>query len=431
MSKENEHNLNTSNSGNTRKLWVDEAREPERKRETKRRGDGERRREDSDKRTDGRSDFEGRDPSERKLWTDDKREQFKKDRDGRTRALWIGDKENRKAKHSTREEKDWDILLFNMFPTNAHKRPQPIKLLDQQFKFTDSAPKLLSESAGSFVVGVLGRKGVGKSTIISSLSNFKKQKASSNWIDLLRLPEGIMLLDSPPILHSKDNTQSAKTALFMLSVCHIVILVAEKHDLPMLNFIKRVNDLKTSLNQQGSKKQDLFTKSQFEPHLVYVVNKQDVTLSLYNNIKTDYQQIFESTSIITQNSIPKQSLIATLEQDETYDFNQEQILFHNVESSSSISEIVLEDIKEEEVTKTPNLFLLPDKNDHGWICERFETALQNFTNQIKGFPRMTTFGSRTSFNISEKEWFQIATGIHEKITLFEMTWPKAFEISEE
>ncbi|KAJ3254123.1 smg-9, nonsense mediated mRNA decay factor [Boothiomyces macroporosus] len=410
-----------TDSGTPRKLWVDESRESERRpREIKRREDGERKRDEL-----RFQETETREQAERKLWVDDKKDSLKKDR---TKTLWNGDMEGRKRERTnTKEEKDWDILLFNMFPTNAHKRPPPIKLFDSKLKIIDVNPKNLSENTGSFVIGVLGRKGVGKSGITSSLLSMKKPKGTGIGVDLHVLPEGLMVIEAPPILNEQDNIQHTKMALFLLSVCHIIVLVADKHDLELLNYIKRVDELKSAIDQRDSKKDNLFSNTQYRPHLVYVLNKQEASLNLYNSVKTDFHQILDHSNMVIKNSLPKQSLIITLEQDETYDFNQEQILFHNVESSSNISDIPLEETKEEEINDLPNIILLPDKNDEGWVCERFETALQNFTNQLKGFPRMTTFGGKTSFSTSEKEWFAIAKAANEKINLFEMTWPKAFE----
>ncbi|KAJ3412235.1 smg-9, nonsense mediated mRNA decay factor [Chytridiales sp. JEL 0842] len=174
-----------------------------------------------------------------------------------------------------------------------------LKLIDANLKPpTDSSNilKWLSDLPGCYIIGVIGRKGVGKSTILNYLasnpsgvfptspsnssaspgfgkpmSSFGSSQGPSGsrlshigttlGVDLHLTPENIVLLDCQPLSSlrtSAPKTPSASGSLiegggllvpeqlgvFMLSVCHVLLVVSEGRDDELWGFLRRVEAVK-------------------------------------------------------------------------------------------------------------------------------------------------------------------------------------------
>lgn len=157
---------------------------------------------------------------------------------------------------------------INQFNTSVHARlspsnhmKTPCKLLDDNLQFMDTFDQFLSDTNDSYVViGVLGKKGVGKSTLMSLISGcddtclFKPStehetaQHKTNGIDCFITKERTILLDIQPMLSasilektSDSNKkgmefkyhenyiqiQSIELACFCLSVCNVVVLMED------------------------------------------------------------------------------------------------------------------------------------------------------------------------------------------------------------
>ncbi|EGF82952.1 hypothetical protein BATDEDRAFT_85674 [Batrachochytrium dendrobatidis JAM81] len=159
--------------------------------------------------------------------------------------------------------------LAKLFPSLfRHSTPTAVKLINKTKIQPEAAFKILSDYPGCFVIGVLGRAGTGKSTVLSGLAGSNPFPIGSNasdgldptslhdsagqklGIDLFVTPERVILLDTQAILQSSassqypsspdmdiadDNqkldpstqTESSKLALFLMSVCHVILLVSD------------------------------------------------------------------------------------------------------------------------------------------------------------------------------------------------------------
>ncbi|KAK7862452.1 hypothetical protein R5R35_001354 [Gryllus longicercus] len=178
----------------------------------------------------------------------------------------------------------------------------PVKLLDETLQLSDAALEFLVEQPDFVVVGLLGAQGVGKSTVASLLASGGDPTASlrkplfrvhgqeqfeygthcTNGIDMLVTSGRMIILDSQPLLSasimdklilqegkkfgpgppgstggggapdfsSTENTvevQSLQQAAFLLSVCHIVILVQDwAFDPNIVRFLQTAEMLKPS-----------------------------------------------------------------------------------------------------------------------------------------------------------------------------------------
>ncbi|KAJ3380450.1 smg-9, nonsense mediated mRNA decay factor [Entophlyctis sp. JEL0112] len=142
---------------------------------------------------------------------------------------------------------------------------------------------VLSDAPGSYIIGVLGRKGVGKSTIMNLFANPAaapgpssstrgapasfpfNTKTTTRGVDMHSTGDGLVLLDTQPLIlsHTKkkrvvdtENTPAAvnlseRLALFMFSVCHVIIVVysgSSLRDDELWAFLRKVEAEKCRLD---------------------------------------------------------------------------------------------------------------------------------------------------------------------------------------
>ncbi|KAI8816776.1 uncharacterized protein EV422DRAFT_544735 [Fimicolochytrium jonesii] len=114
------------------------------------------------------------------------------------------------------------------------------KLVDQYFRFqtSEAIHRSLSEIPGSFIVGVIGPRDSGKSTLVSHFLNPTASPSSqlpTAGIDLHITPERVVILDSQSLvghtpstqqLGRQDTMESIRVATFMFTVCHVLLIVS-------------------------------------------------------------------------------------------------------------------------------------------------------------------------------------------------------------
>ncbi|KAJ3332411.1 Trimeric GatFAB AmidoTransferase(AdT) complex subunit, partial [Blyttiomyces sp. JEL0837] len=157
-----------------------------------------------------------------------------------------------------------------------------LKMIDDRMRLNqDVIPAYLSESPGCYIIGVLGRRGVGKSTILNILANdldtFPVGSGSTMktvGIDLTVTMERIVLLDCQPIVPTRRpagggpgtptrdsrkgggsdnpiqhaglaNSPSEQLTIFLFSVCHVILVVSdEPKDEELWAFMRRIERVK-------------------------------------------------------------------------------------------------------------------------------------------------------------------------------------------
>ncbi|KAL2917827.1 hypothetical protein HK105_202700 [Polyrhizophydium stewartii] len=229
--------------------------------------------------------------------------------------------------------------LRKLFPAPRPQLPAPIKVMDDQMRFQpEQIQRLLSDFPGCFIVGVLGRPGVGKSTVLSTLTSAAPFPVSgkgkgagqqhTRGIDMYVTPDHVVLLDTQPVLcrsvaerlrgsdffgdvlvrpgppsqlHSLVEIESIKMTMFLLSVCHVVIVVSDSpRDVELFQLIRKGEAIRkkqfqsraqpgppsasgasgvisspspTGLSTTSPAPQQVAPSESYEPRIVFVANK--------------------------------------------------------------------------------------------------------------------------------------------------------------
>ncbi|CEJ04524.1 hypothetical protein RMCBS344292_18482 [Rhizopus microsporus] len=240
---------------------------------------------------------------------------------------------------------------------------------------TDAILKNLTDYPGHFVIGIIGKQGVGKSTILSQFAQldqvFSTQPCDqflisghkTEGIDMYVTPERAILLDTEPVLSwsvlekviRTENLDGLNpdvwlemdniyTVLFLLSVCHVVLVVNDKPeiDLDILQLIQRAEALKFNI-----------------PDYPLLTGQQD--MNYYPDI--GIQGLVQLGSILPSFITPD----------------------------------------------TINIFFLPDQQDN--TIESFDILACELRDQVTAAPRK----SGKKGQVSEKDWFKNAYKIYELI----------------
>nr|CAD7393982.1 unnamed protein product [Timema cristinae] len=197
-----------------------------------------------------------------------------------------------------------------------------VKLVDDFFQFNDSCLEYLLDQNDFMVVGCLGLQGVGKSTLMSLLAGnlpnennknvyvFRPQSSEHHesgghctvGVDLCVTSNRVILLDTQPMLSPSvmdrtmqqdgkkftpttaaveftptENTmeiQSLQIAAFLLSVCHVVILVQDWFfDPNIIRFLQSAEMLKPSTPTTSQDEEII----EYFPHVMFLQNKSQPT----------------------------------------------------------------------------------------------------------------------------------------------------------
>ncbi|KAJ3168426.1 smg-9, nonsense mediated mRNA decay factor [Geranomyces variabilis] len=178
----------------------------------------------------------------------------------------------------------------------------------QRFQLSEAAHRFLSDLPGSFVVGVLGGKRVGKSAVLSHLATNTKifsPGTTTTGVNLHVTPERVILLDSHA-LHVQQSAsfprtemiQSIRLAAFMMTVCHTIIVVgmtpecSVDHDI--LTFLRRIETLRHRIFSLPTKDEG----RERVPNIIYVANKcpgSAFTVDAYHTIADEFLTSFKNT----------------------------------------------------------------------------------------------------------------------------------------
>ena len=188
------------------------------------------------------------------------------------------------------------------------------KMIDSTNHWVENGIDMLQDQNEFLVVGVLGAQGVGKSTIMSILAGCKfddnpkntvfrkqtnelKERAAhmTTGVEFTVTSERVILLDTQPILSASVleqliqdrknsdysanpsiQTQSLQLATFILTVCHVVIVVQDYFtDLNIYNFLNKAKMMKPpapSVPHDSSANIER-NPTEIQPVLIYIHNK--------------------------------------------------------------------------------------------------------------------------------------------------------------
>eukprot|EP01083_Nonionella_stella_P052806 139969_1 len=308
-------------------------------------------------------------------------------------------------------------------PSQAPARPAP--LLDKYLQFrSDAAARLLRAQPDFTVVGVIGAQGAGKSTVLSRFATsetkhsrrcFSIQNASiisncshmTSGVDMYATQQRVILLDTQPVMspsilagmiqrhdqlgagissyQNSVDIQSLELTLFLLSVCHVVIIVSDlKSDLrtwQMLRtamLLRETSELSDPLLASGS--QD--SRHPTIPDIVFAFNKlpeDQMTSSSFLRQSKVLQKIFHTSPFRKQGAIA------------------------NSQFRSAISD----------EGDTVNCFFIPKigskrvtREHRSTVKDAFEASCSEFATQVLSMPKL-----RSAKRISELEWLKNAARI--------------------
>ncbi|CEP17634.1 hypothetical protein [Parasitella parasitica] len=285
-----------------------------------------------------------------------------------------------------------------------------IPFLRRPNKFnTDAILKNLTDYPGHFVIGIIGKQGVGKSTILSHFTEdpqhafpsqnteqFLYQGHKTDGIDMYITPERAILLDTEPIQSWTilDNVlrngslggihpdlwlemESLYDIIFMMSVCNIILVVNDgpEIDVDVLRLIQRAEMLKFCIPDfpllVGQHDMHHY------PDVVFVCNKCHVSDFTWRNY-TDLQAILTSF------------------------FEKSQLKTRGLVSLGDVLPLYKTDQNEE-----PNLFFLPQQDD----IDSLQDLISALRDQVVAGPRRP--GKKGQ--VSEKDWFRNAMKTYEVV----------------
>ncbi|XP_071806828.1 nonsense-mediated mRNA decay factor SMG9-like isoform X1 [Asterias amurensis] len=325
---------------------------------------------------------------------------------------------------------------------------QSVKLVDDNLQWCDNGMEMLLDHTDFLVVGVLGLQGSGKSTLMSILAGssvsdnkspyiFKPQTREirnqsmhqTTGIDFYVTNERVMILDTQPVLSSSvmdslmshekslppdvtsaencNEIQSLQLASFLLTVCHVVLIVQDWFlDINLVEFLKRAEMLKPptpspSPALEGSNNEET---EDFFPNVVFVLNKarqEDFQVTAVQSMQESIAKLFKDSKLTLQGT------------------------------ASVAHTKLLPGLNRKNLPLDVNLFVLPrfDKTpaenssseDHSILLSLLPVSYQGhpsvelltkaFRNQIYGAART----SLTHTSLTEKNWFHYAARTWEAI----------------
>ncbi|XP_067011318.2 nonsense-mediated mRNA decay factor SMG9 [Anabrus simplex] len=306
----------------------------------------------------------------------------------------------------------------------------PIKLLDESFQFVDGALEYLLEQSDFLVVGILGLQGAGKSTVLNLVAEGSVEKCAraplfkpqgpeqlelgshcTSGVDLLVTPNRVILLDTQPMLSasvmdrlvqlesskkfvapeftSTENAleiQSLQLAAFLLSVCHVVIVVQDWFfDPNILRFLHSAEMLKPSTPTTTPDEEII----EYFPHVLFLQNRARPSDFAPRQIKL-MQDIYNRTFLRSRLLIQSGMGIATGD-------------VANVLNPSLCGEPI-------------NLFLIPDlfePEEKGQYRGHpgVSILISKLRNQLHGVTR----NPLTHTTLTEKNWYHYASKVWEGI----------------
>ncbi|OAD08373.1 hypothetical protein MUCCIDRAFT_158586 [Mucor lusitanicus CBS 277.49] len=273
----------------------------------------------------------------------------------------------------------------------------------------DTILKHLTDYPGHFVIGIIGKQGVGKSTILSHFTQdpehafpsqdneqFLYQGHKTDGIDMYITPERAILLDTEPILSWTllDNAlghgslgglhpdvwlemESLYNMIFLISVCNSVLVVNDgpEMDMDVLRLIQRAEMLKFCIPDFPLLvgQQDMH----HYPDIVFVCNKchkNEFTYRNYNALQAILTSFFETSQLKTRGLVSLGDVLP---------------LYKTGQASEA------------------NLFFLPQQDD----IDSLHDLVSALRDQVIAGPRRP--GKKGQ--VSEKDWFRNAIKTYEVV----------------
>ncbi|KAI9260373.1 hypothetical protein EDC94DRAFT_610947 [Helicostylum pulchrum] len=280
---------------------------------------------------------------------------------------------------------------------------------------SETVLKNLTDHPGHFVIGIIGKQGIGKSTILSHFTQtpqhtfstqpndeFLFQGHKTDGIDMYITPERAILLDTEPlscwtvldnVLRTGGSTlnglhpdqwlemETLYNIIFMFSICNVVLIVSDDGslDTDLLQLIQRAEMLKFCIPDFPLLPRD-GQDMHYYPDIVFVSNKctaSQFTYKTYTDLQIILQSFFDKSQLKTRGLVNLGDVLP---------------LFQYNQASS-------------------NLFFLPDTQEDSTSIESFPVLMSALRDQVLATPRK----SGRKGQVSEKDWYRNAVKTFEKI----------------
>ncbi|XP_064397219.1 nonsense-mediated mRNA decay factor SMG9-like isoform X2 [Halichondria panicea] len=191
------------------------------------------------------------------------------------------------------------------FLSGGNEMAHPIKMVDRGLHWEEKGMDFMQDQSDFLVVGVVGKQGVGKSTVMSLLAGTRtgagkpfmfRTQSKEVWenggyqttgVDMVITGERVVLLDTQPVLSeslleqlsteegvvpaglSPDAYLEVQMSMFLYSVCHVVVVVMDsmEHCDLLTRFLRTIEQMK-SVNTDSAE----INEKQHYPQLVFVLN---------------------------------------------------------------------------------------------------------------------------------------------------------------
>ncbi|XP_056001838.1 nonsense-mediated mRNA decay factor SMG9-like isoform X2 [Ostrea edulis] len=317
---------------------------------------------------------------------------------------------------------------------------QSVKIVDDSHQWSDAGMEVLLDQTDFFVVGVLGLQGSGKSTMLSLLAGnnpsdnirqyiFPPQNREckelcehqTSGINMFVTGERTIFLDTQPVLSpsvldkiirqekkippeysTAENCvemQSLHQAAFLMSVCHIILVVQDWFsDINLIRFLQTAEMLKPSTpssshdSSSGSEE-----TNDYYPRIVFVQNKctrDHFSRETHKAMQSTLSKMLEVSKLKIKGDVSMASgnLLSGLPKHQPTDINL--YLFPNMDTNKKESQDTV-------------LTLLPEYRGYPSVT----TLVNGLRKQIYSMPR----DALTHTTLSEKNWFHYAARTWEAV----------------
>jgi len=340
-------------------------------------------------------------------------------------------------------------------------------MMDENYRILyDQINKVLLDNVDTFVIGFIGRENVGKTTIVSHFSKIKNNKRGPKLIskkdtvgiDMYITEERVIILDTQPILrkfksekkrknyensipenYSKEpdlwnSIQSFQFALFLFSICHVIVAVSDDiNDISLWQFIRTIEKIKQetygipnnkSKNQYKQKTEENnenqninnIEEDDIYPKVVFINNKctpEYFSLEVARNYNKKFNRYFKDSKlklnglIKMPNITPENAInVANFYFLPFYKSQENQnskSQGNNKNINKHIFKILIDKLRQQ-IYSIPrnNVYPLLEQKKNNEIQEKMKYSLNSLS--INSFPKL-----------SEKEWFTMSGKIWENI----------------
>lgn len=333
-----------------------------------------------------------------------------------------------------------------------------VKLVDKNMHWEDKGMEYLLDQSDFLVVGVVGRQGVGKSSVMSLLAGsrtgsgkpavfrpetrdvWESEGYQTTGLDMAITSERVILLDTQPVLSEAmlaqftDNPSlipssmspdtylevlSLQVAVFLYCVCHVVVVVVDCMDPqdPIFKFLQTVEQMKTACVPRSTIDMDTTAGdgNEYFPQLVFVMNHaspedfqplclrqhHSLLLDLFTTTKTNIEgNVSLSRSGLVQNGygFPVLSTHKDVIDPAAINFH---LLPTNTSSSDGGSAFCVSKSDRNEMGLNPLLCLLPTFIGH----PSYQLLSETMRNQLFAMPRPSFHATPQQQQFTEKEWY--------------------------